>query len=118
MASLASLIDGRQTVTFSRQARRQLAALEIDAGTALATLRQPEAVIRDGGRQVRAMRRLPVPPASARRGVMVVCRPEGPDRVQVQSVQVQGYNGPLPLWVHVLRLPIFIINRLMAARAN
>lgn len=109
----AALFDpDRHTLLIAPLARQQMDAWEIDQPAIEAVLRQPDAVIRNDGAQVRVLRR------QERGAVVVVFRHIGPDCLQIDDVQVQGYNGPLPLWRHLVRLPFYVLNRLIAARSN
>ena len=101
----------RQTLAIAPQARRQMAAWELDEAAVAGVLGQPEAVLRDDGRLVRVLRRLPIASREEPCAVIVACRWTAPDRLQVDAIHVQGHSGPLPLWVHVLRLPFYIVNR-------
>jgi hypothetical protein len=112
MTHTALFDPDRQTLLIAPLARRQMDAWKIDQTIIEAVLRRPDAVIRDDGAQVRALRR------QERGAVVVVYRHAGPDRLQIDDVQVQGYNGPLPLWRHLVRLPFYVFNRLIAARTN
>lgn len=112
----------RQTLAIGPQARRQMAAWELDEAAVAGVLAQPDAVLRDDGRQVRVLRRQQIARREEPCALTIVCRWTAPDRLQVDAVHVQGHSGPLPLWVHALRLPFYIvnrtINRMTAARGH